>query len=160
MKWGKLSRGAPMWQDPVYTVAAYAYRHNCGEGRCAFAASRWAVATACRSKPKLLSLLLLVLVLLFFSYPPNFHNPISTTCGSNPQNLGPPGPCQGCRLPHPKSDWPASAAGPRGTWQSGWRHHCPLIRLCALLGYGCIPPRTRNLCCPPIESGSDPILIS
>ena len=110
-------------------------------------------------KPKLLSLLLLVRVLLFFSYPPNFHSPISATCGSNPQSLGPPGPFQGCRLPHPKSDWPASAAGPRGTWQSGWRHHCPLIRLCALLGYGCTQPRTHNLCCTPVESGSDPILI-
>ena len=116
-----------------------------GEGRCASAASRWAVATACRPKPKLLSLLLLVLVLLLFSCPPNFHSPISTSCGTNPPNLGPPGPCRGCRLPHPKSDWPASAAGPRDTWQSGWRHHCPLIRLCALLGYGCTQPRTRNL---------------
>ena len=110
-------------------------------------------------KPKLLSLLLLVLVLLFFSYPPNFHSPISTTCGNNPHKLGPPGPCQGCRLPHPKSDWPASAAGPRGTWQSGWRHRCPLIRLCALLGYGCTQPRTHSLCCTPVESGSNPILI-
>ena len=113
-------------------------------------------------KPKLLVLLLLVLVLLLFSCPPNFHNPISTTCGSNPQSPGPPGPCQGCRLPHPKSDWPASAAGPRDTWQSGWRHHCPLIRLCALLGYGYTQPRTRNLRnlrCTPVESGSNPILI-
>ena len=39
------------------------------------------------------------------------------------------------------------------------RHHCPLIRLCALLGYGCTQPRTRNLCCTPVESRSDPIQI-
>ena len=70
------------------------------------------------------------------------------------------GPCLGCRLPHPNSGWPALAVGPRGTWQSGWRHRCPLIRLCAPVGYGCTMPRTRSLRCTPIGSESEILIRS
>ena len=111
-------------------------------------------------KPKLLVLLLLDLVLLFFSCPPNFHKPISKTCGSNPKSPGPPMSLRRLPLAASRIGIPASAAARAAPGNvEEVRHHCPLLRLCALLGYGCAQPRTHSLCCTPVESGSDPILI-
>ena len=77
--------------------------------------------------------------------PPPRLEPSNTMSSNTAHNT-----CGGCRLPHPKSDClhrrPARAT-PGNLERVRKRPQCPLIRLCALLGYGCILPLTSTTGC-------------